>query len=185
MLRRQIEFAGIEGATSGALIPGLERERDGRTAVKVRDVMTPDVEVVNPDDTLRTAAQVMAHLDVEALPVSENNHLTGVITGRDIAMRVAAEGCNPKEVTVGQAMTCDALYCFETEPVNTVSQKMAEWWVRRLPVVNRDKCLIGMVSLADLTASTVAPKSKELGLHRPQAARSARGSRRARRSDAA
>ena len=54
------------------------------------------------------------------------NHLTGVITGRDIAMRVAAEGCDPKEVTVGQAMTCDALYCFESEPVNTVSQKITE-----------------------------------------------------------
>jgi CBS domain-containing protein len=168
-------------------IPGLERERDGRAAVKVREVMTPDVEVVNPDDTLRTAAQVMADLDVEALPVSENNHLTGVITGRDIAMRVAAEGCDPKEVTVGQAMTCDALYCFESEPVNTVSQKMAEWWVRRLPVVNRDKCLIGMVSLGDLTAPTVAHKSREIGLplHRLQAARSARRTRRARRSAAA
>jgi CBS domain-containing protein len=122
--------------------------------MKIRDVMTPDIEVVTPDDTLITAAQLMADLDFEALPVSENNRLTGVITGRDIATRVVADGCDPKEVTVGRAMTRDALYCFENEPVGAVAQKMADWWVRRLPVVNQDKQLMGMVSLADVTART-------------------------------
>jgi CBS domain-containing protein len=116
--------------------------------------MTPEVEAVTPGDKLKTAVQLMADLDFEALPVSENNRLTGVITGRDIATRVVADGCDPKEVTVGKAMTRDALYCFENESVGAVAQKMADWWVRRLPVVNKDKRLIGMVSLADVTART-------------------------------
>jgi CBS domain-containing protein len=78
-------------------------------------------------------------------------------------------------------MTRDALYCFENEPVNAVAQKMADWWVRRLPVVNRDKRLVGMVSLADLTASNVVPRAREVETrsHRRQAARSVRHAQRA------
>ena len=144
--------------------------------MKIREVMTPDIDVVAPGDTLTTAAQLMADLDFEALPVSDKNRLTGVITGRDIATRVVADGCDPKEVTVGTTMTRDALYCFENEPVNAVAQKMADWWVRRLPVVNRDKRLIGMVSLADVTAPSVAPRAREVDTrsHRRQPTRSAR-----------
>jgi CBS domain-containing protein len=150
--------------------------------MKIRDVMTPDIDMVRPDDTLTTAAQLMANLDVEALPVSENNCLTGVITGRDIATRVVADGCDPQEVTVGKAMTCDPLYCFENEPVNAVAQKMAEWWVRRLPVVSRDKRLIGTVSLADVTAPNTEPRAREVDMrsHGRQPARSARQTQRAR-----
>jgi CBS domain-containing protein len=149
--------------------------------VKIRDVMTPDIDVVCPSDTLTMAAQLMAGLDFEALPVSENNRLTGWITGRDIAVLVAAEGCDPKEVTVGQAMNRDALYCFENEHVHNVCQKMAEWWVRRLPVVNHAKRLIGTVSLADLTAPNAAPRAREVGMrsHRRQPAGSARQTQRA------
>ena len=150
--------------------------------MKIRDVMTPDIEVVTPDDTLTTAAQIMADLDFEALPVSENNRLTGVITGRDIATRVVTDGCDPKEVTVAKAMTCEALYCFENEPVNAVAQKMAEWWVRRLPVVSHDKRLIGTVSLADVTAPNTEPTAREVDIrsHRRQPSRSARQTQRAR-----
>jgi CBS domain-containing protein len=121
--------------------------------MQIRDVMTPDIDVVTPADTLRTAARLMAELDCEALPVAEENCLAGVVTGRDIGMRVVAEGCNPKEFTVGEAMAPDPLYCFEDEPIQAVAEKMAQWWVRRLPVVNRDKRLIGVVSLADLAGA--------------------------------
>jgi CBS domain-containing protein len=130
--------------------------------VKIRDVMTPDIDVVIPDDTLATAARLMADLDVEAVPVSDNNRLAGVISGRDIGLRVVAEGCDPNRVTVAQTMSTDALYCFEHEPVDNVAQKMAEWWVRRLPVVNRDKRLIGVVSLANI-ASRAAPVLTQTG----------------------
>jgi CBS domain-containing protein len=146
--------------------------------MKIRDVMTPDIEAVTPDDTLGTAAQLMADLDCEALPVSETSHLVGLITCRDIAMRVAAECSNPKELTVGQAMTGDPLYCFENEPIENVAQKMADWWVRHLPVVNRDKRLIGRVSLANVTAAN----GVDMRTHRRKPARSARQALRDRRA---
>ena len=119
--------------------------------MKVRDVMSSDVEVVRPNDTLQTAAQLMADLDAAVLPVGEDDRLIGMITDRDIAMRVAAEGRDPQQVTVRQAMSSDVFYCFEDESVEDVSEKMGGWWVRRMPVVNRDKCLIGTVSLGALT----------------------------------
>jgi CBS domain-containing protein len=128
--------------------------------MQIRDVMTPDIDVVTPADTLATAARLMAELDCEALPVAEENRLAGMVTGRDIGMRVVAEGGDPKKLTVGEAMTGDPLYCFENEPVQTVAEKMAEWWVRRLPVVNREKHLIGVVSFADLTGAEVASEAK-------------------------
>ncbi len=120
--------------------------------MKVRDVMTTDMDIVTPNDTLRTAARLLADLDSTALPVGENNQLVGTITDRDIAVRIVAEGRDPEKVTVGQAMSRDVLYCFESESAQDVSEKMGDWWVRRLPVVSRDKRLIGIVSLGDLTA---------------------------------
>jgi CBS domain-containing protein len=133
--------------------------------MQIRDVMTPDLDVVTPVDTLRTAARLMAELDCEALPVAEENRLAGVVTGRDIGVRVVAEGCNPKEVTVGEAMAPDPLYCFEDEPIQAVAEKMAQWWVRRLPVVNRDKRLIGVVSLADLAGAEAASQAPNASIH--------------------
>ena len=119
--------------------------------MKIRDVMSLDVEMLRPNDTLQTAAQLMADLDAAVLPVGEDDRLIGMITDRDIAMRVAAEGRDPQQVTVSQAMSPDVFYCFEDESVEDVSDKMGGWWVRRMPVVNRDKCLIGTVSLGALT----------------------------------
>ena len=150
--------------------------------MRVRDVMTPDIEVLYPDDTLRTAAQLMAALDLEALPVSENNRLTGMITGRDIAIRVVAQSRGAAEITVRQAMSPDVLYCFENEPIGDIAQKMNDWWVRRLPVVNENNRLIGMVSLADVTSlSAAAPTSREVG-GSSQRLRAARSRRRIRRN---
>ena len=122
--------------------------------MKVSDVMTPEVEAVNPDDTLRTAAELMADLDSSALPVGENDLLIGVITDHDITIRAVAEGQDPEKTTVRQAMSAEVLYCFEDESVDDVSQRMGGWWVRRLPVVSQDKRLIGTVSLGDLAVGT-------------------------------
>jgi CBS domain-containing protein len=155
--------------------------------VQIADLMTPDIEAVTPDDTVGMAAQMMADLDCELLPVIENNRLIGAVSGREIAMRVVAQGSDPKRVTVRRAMTRDVLYCFEDEPIGEVSQKMADWWVRSLPVVDQDKRLIGMVSLGDLLEPITAPQSTELGMpsHKSRAPRSARQIRRARRRAAA
>ena len=128
--------------------------------MKIADLMTPDIETVSPSDTLTTAARLMADLDSGALPVGEDNRLIGRISGHDIAMQVAAEGLDPRETTVGQAMSSDVLYCFESESVEEVSEKMRGWWVRRLPVVNRDKRLIGIVSLGDLTVRRGQPQRR-------------------------
>lgn len=155
--------------------------------MQIADVMTPDIEVVTADYTVGMAAQIMADLDCELLPVIDGNHLIGAITGREIATQVVAEGLDPKQITVGQAMTSDILYCFETEPVSDVSQKMVDWWVRSLPVVDQERRLIGMVSLGDLLELSAAPKRKEVGMpsHHSRTSRSARRTRRARRRAAA
>ena len=128
--------------------------------MKVADVMRPDLDTVSPSDTLKTAARLMADLDSGALPVGEDNRLIGTITGHDIAMQVAAQGLDPGKTTVGQAMSSDVLYRFGSESVEEVSEKMRGWWVRRLPVVSRDKRLIGIVSLGDLTALKRQPSTK-------------------------
>ena len=122
--------------------------------MNISDVMIPDVQVVNADDTLRTTAELMADLDSRALPVGENNLLIGAITDHDITIQAVVEGRDPGKTTVRQAMSDDVLYCFEDEDVAEVSQKMGEWWVRRLPVVNQDKRLVGIVSLGDLAVGT-------------------------------
>ena len=148
--------------------------------MKIVDVMTPELEAVSPRDTLRTAARLMAAIDSGALPVGEDNRLIGTITGHDIATQVAAEGRDPGTTTVGQAMSSDVLYCFESESVEEVSEKMRDWWVRRLPVVSRDKRLMGVVSLGDLTAlrgqSDTKPRSRRVS---GRSATKARGTRRA------
>jgi len=124
--------------------------------MKVRDLMTPDVEVVDPDDTLKAAALIMADLGLEALPVGQDNRLVGTISGHDIALHVAAGGGSVEEMNVREAMSADVLYCFAGESARAVSVKMREWWVRRLPVVGPDKRLVGTVSLGDLTPLGVA-----------------------------
>jgi CBS domain-containing protein len=153
--------------------------------MKVGDVMTPDIKVLNPDDSLGTAARLMADLDFEALPVSENNRLTGMITGRDIAIRVVVESRGAAEITVSEAMSSEVLYCFENEPISDVAQKMNDWWVRRLPVVNKDKRLIGIVALADVTLLQAAAPTTRLVGEPSQRLRAARSERRIRRNRSA
>ena len=121
--------------------------------MQIRELMTPDVEVIRPDDTLRTAAKMMADYDVGALPVGENDRLVGIITDRDITVRAVAEGRDPEKTTVRDAMSGRVLYIFEDEELSEVTHKMGDWQVRRLPVLNRDKRLVGIVSLGDLAVS--------------------------------
>ena len=151
--------------------------------MKIADVMTPDLDTVSPSDPLSTAARLMADLDSEALPVGGDHRLIGTITGHDIAMQVAAEGADPGTTTVSQAMSPDVLYCFEGESVEEVSEKMRGWWVRRLPVVSCDKCLIGLVSLGDLTSLKGQPRTRPRSQRAP--GRSATKGRRTRRAAAA
>jgi len=136
--------------------------------MRVGDMVSPEAYAVSPDDTLREAARLMADLDAGALPVGENDQLIGTITDRDITLQVVAEGRDPETVTVGQAMSSDVLYCFESESVEDVSEKMRHWWVRRLPVVSPDKRLIGIVSLGDLTALEVQHPRAKMRTRKPR-----------------
>ncbi len=117
--------------------------------MRVKDCMTNDVRIADPDQTLQEAAQVMARLDAGVMPVGENDRLVGMITDRDIAVRGVAQGKGP-DARVREVMSTDVKYCFDDEEVDDVLHKMGEQQVRRLPVLNRDKRLIGIVSIGDL-----------------------------------
>ena len=117
--------------------------------MKVRDAMTRDVRLVKPEQTIREAAQVMGEIDAGSLPVSNNDRLVGMITDRDIAVRAVAAGKAP-DTKVADVMTEELLYCFEDEELEEVSRNMGDVKVRRMPVVNRDKRLVGIISLGDL-----------------------------------
>jgi CBS domain-containing protein len=118
--------------------------------MKISEVMTSDVEIASPDDTLQTGAKMMAELDIGVLPVGENDRLVGMVTDRDIAIRGVAGGQDVASMKLRDVMTKDVHYCFEDEDTGAVAGKMADWQVRRLPVLNRDKRLVGIVSLGDL-----------------------------------
>jgi len=120
--------------------------------VKVAEVMTRDILLANPDQTVREAARMMSEEDVGALPVAENDRLVGMITDRDIAIRAVAEGKGP-DAKIRQVMTDQVKYCFEDEDLDQVSKNMANIQMRRLPVMNREKRLVGIVSLADLATA--------------------------------
>ena len=118
--------------------------------MKIQEVMTSDVEIASPDDSLHTAAKMMADLDVGVLPLGENDRLVGMVTDRDLAIRGLADGRDVASMKLRDIMTKDVRYCFDDEDTNAIASKMAEWQVRRLPVLNREKRLVGIVSLGDL-----------------------------------
>ncbi len=115
----------------------------------VSELMTREVEIVGPNDTLAEAARKMALLDVGALPVAEAERLIGMITDRDITVRAVAEGMGP-DTPVRDAMTIDVRFAYEDELIRDVADNMGELQVRRLPVISRDKRLVGIVSLGDI-----------------------------------
>ena len=117
--------------------------------MKISGVMSRGVQLIKPDDTIRSAAALMKKIDAGLLPVTENDKLVGMITDRDIAMRAVAEGNGPDEL-VRDVMTPNICYCFEDQELDEVAANMARNKVRRLPVVDRKNRLVGIVSLADI-----------------------------------
>jgi CBS domain-containing protein len=117
--------------------------------MKVSECMTRDVRVTAPTQTLREAARLMAELDVGVLPVGEHDRLIGMITDRDIAVRGVATGRGP-DATVAEVMTDSVMYCFADQTLEEVSRNMGDIQVRRLPVVDREKRLVGIISLSDI-----------------------------------
>ena len=120
--------------------------------MKVNEVMTRDVRLIEPTQTIREAARLMADLDTGILPVREGDRLVGMLTDRDIAVRAVAEGKGP-DMPVREVMTDDVKYCYEDDDTEDVARNMADIQVRRLPVLTRDKRLVGIISLGDMAVS--------------------------------
>jgi CBS domain-containing protein len=118
--------------------------------MQVREVMTTRVEVAPPDATLQQVAQKMKSMDVGPIPICDGEKLVGMLTDRDITLRATAEGRDPSQTRARDIMSGEVLYCFEDDDVAQAADIMRRAQIRRLPVVNRDKKLVGIVALGDL-----------------------------------
>ena len=117
--------------------------------MQVSEAMSRDVRIAAPDQTIREAAQMMAELDAGVLPIGENDRLVGMITDRDIAIRAVGAGLAP-DTPIRQVMSKEVMYCMENDDIEDVAQNMSEIKVRRLPVLNQNKRLVGIISLGDI-----------------------------------
>jgi CBS domain-containing protein len=122
-------------------------------AMKIKDVMTPDVSFVRPDTSILEIARKMREGDIGSTPVIENERLVGMVTDRDIVVRAIAEGGDVRTKTARDAMSPGILYCYADDSVESVLDNMGDQQIRRLPVVDSDKRLVGVVSLGDLALS--------------------------------
>ena len=121
--------------------------------MKVSEVMTKDIETVRPDQQARDAARFMLQADAGSIPVTDGERLVGMITDRDIAVRGVALGYGP-ETLVSELMTSGVVSAHADEPVEEAARKMGEAQVRRLPVIDDQEMLVGIVSLGDLARET-------------------------------
>lgn len=121
--------------------------------MRVSEVMTADVQIANPNQSIQDAAQTMAAIDAGVLPVGENDRLVGVITDRDIAVRAVAKGLSPSTKVREVMSEGEVMYCYEDEDLEDVAHNMADIKVRRLPVLNRAKRLVGIISLGDIAVA--------------------------------
>lgn len=136
--------------------------------MKVSEAMSRDVRVASPEQTIEQAARMMASLDAGVLPVGEHDRLVGMISDRDIAIRGVAQGKGP-DAKVRDVMTSDVKYCYEDEEIADVTLNMADIQVRRLPVLDHDKRLVGILSLGDVAVTSEEGLAGEAltGISRP------------------
>lgn len=119
--------------------------------MKISEIMTRNVQTLTPDSSLREAASLMGRIDSGALLVNDGDRLVGMVTDRDITVRGVAAGLDA-EAPVREVMSSEIRYCFEDEDVQHVAENMAQIQLRRLPVLNREKRLVGVVSLGNIAA---------------------------------
>ena len=125
--------------------------------MQINQVMTRNPEVLRPEASVREAAQRMKELDVGMFPICDGERLIGTITDRDIALRATADGRDADETTVKDVMTQEVDYCFEDQDAEEAVDMMNANQIRRLPILNRDKRLVGIVSLGDLATRAEDP----------------------------
>lgn len=124
-----------------------------------KECMSKNVEIGRPNMSLAEAAKKMKDGDFGILPIGEQDRLVGMVTDRDIAVRGVAEGKDPNKSFVGEVMTNKVLYCFEDQDVNDIVKNLSDNQIRRLPVLNRQKRLVGILSLGNLAQSDANPKN--------------------------
>jgi len=135
--------------------------------MRVSEAMTRDVRIVTPGQPIREVAKQMLEIDAGVMPVGENDRLVGIITDRDIALRAVAQGKGP-DTPVREVMSTNVLYCYDDEDLDHCAKNMAEQQVRRLPVVNRDKRLVGILSLGNIAQRENRAASKAVkGVTKP------------------
>jgi len=122
--------------------------------MQLKEIMTHGVDVIPPDATVKEAAEKMKKLDVGPMPVCDGERLVGILTDRDITIRAVAEGRDPSMTKVRDVMTLEIVYCFEDQDVKDAAILMEEKQIRRLPILNHNKWLVGIVSLRDLAVGT-------------------------------
>ncbi|MGZ3687582.1 MAG: CBS domain-containing protein [Bdellovibrionota bacterium] len=118
---------------------------------KLKDVMTKNVQFVSPDATIQDVAGQMKKLDCGSIPVGENDRLIGMITDRDIALRAVAEGRDPSKTLARDVMSHSVVYSYEDEECSEAAHIMEAKQIRRLIVLNRDKRMVGIVTVGDLS----------------------------------
>jgi CBS domain-containing protein len=133
--------------------------------MQLKDVMTTNVTLTDPRTTLQAAAAAMRDGDFGVLPVGENDRLVGIITDRDIAVRAVADGKDPRSATVREAMSEGVTWCFEDQSTDEAAAVMSREQIRRLPVLNRDKRLVGIVALGDFAVASGTIEEAAKALH--------------------
>lgn len=116
----------------------------------ISQIMTPEVIVASPTDTLRSAAQIMAEHDLGILPICEHGELVGMLSDRDITIRAVARGLSLDDTRIHQLLGTEARYMYEDQTIEDAASDMKQFQVRRLPVLNSEHQLVGIISLADL-----------------------------------
>ena len=118
--------------------------------MQLKDVMRKNVEVVEPDTLLCEAARKMSTHNVTMLPVCDGHRIVGLLTARDLTIRATSQGCDPRTGRVREVMMLPAVYGRENQEISQAVDLMQRWQLHRLPVLDRRRRLVGMVSLRDL-----------------------------------
>ena len=121
--------------------------------MKLKEIMSDNVEVIHPGDTLQTAAEKMRDRDIGFLPVCDGERLIGVLTDRDLITRALADGLESKAILGRDLVTSPAIYCFDDQSVDEAAKLMHDNQIRRLVVLSREKQMVGVISLGDLAMS--------------------------------
>jgi CBS domain-containing protein len=130
--------------------------------MKVSEIMTTNVECVSPSTGMRELAETMRSMDVGFLGVCEGDRLVGTVTDRDIVIRGIAVGCDPATCTTRDIMTKDVVWCYEDDNIKEVAKKMRDKEIRRMLILDRDKSLVGVVSIGDISKVEESESGKTL-----------------------